>query len=299
MRIAVLGNPTIDEIRRDGKVLLAPGGSAVYVSTTSAYLGAKVDIVGNVGTDYPVAALNQLKKAGVSVDSVRHLDAPSTRFELSYRDSSRSIRVLHSGGRLSANSVRGTWEAAHLGPVFGEVNRLTVLKLRHHSQFVSLDLQGFIRDSTKDGSIRLVRRRLAPVLHLSHMVKASLEEARVQTGTRNPLHAAEALLAGGPRYVIVTLARKGAVLAVKRGGRFRIPAYPEKVVVDPTGAGDGFVGAWLSTMVSTQDPVWAASVGAAFASLMLRRHGMGKFRLSRRELFRRSSWVYGNVKRIG
>lgn len=295
----MFGNPTLDEIRGDGNVLIVPGGSAVYVSAASAYLGAKVDLVGNVGNDYPREALNQLRKVGVSVDSVRHLNAPSTRFELTYRDSSRRMRILCAGNRLEANSVKGMWQATHIGPVFGEVDSSIVLNLRRHSQFVSLDLQGFVRDSRRDRSVRLVRRRLAPVLGASHAIKASLEEARVQTGTKGPLDAAEALLASGPRYVIVTLAGKGAVLAVQRGGRFRIPPYPEKLVVDPTGAGDGFVGAWLFTMVSTRDPVWAASVGAALASLMLRRYSIGKFRLSREELFRRSSWVYGNVKRVG
>lgn len=299
MRIAVFGNPTIDEIRRDGNVFLAPGGSAVYVSAASAYLGAKVDLVGNVGNDYPREALNQLRKAGVSIDSIRHMNAPSTRFELTYHDSSRRIRVLCSGDRLSANRVRGAWRAAHIGPVFGEVDSSTVLRLRRHTRFVSLDLQGFVRDSRRDRSVRLVRRRLAPVLGASQVIKASLEEARIQTGTKDPLEAAEALLANGPIYVIVTLAGKGAILAMKEGGRFRIPTYPEELLVDPTGTGDGFVGAWLSTMVSTRDPVWAASVGAALASFMLRRHGIEKFRLSRQELFRRSSWVYGNVKRLG
>ena len=297
MRIGVFGNPTIDEIRHDGNVIVVPGGSSVYVSAASAYLGARVDLVGNVGSDYPEAALRQLKKAGVNVDSVRHSGASTTKFELTYRDSSRRMRVLHAGGSLSAESVKGTWHAAHFCPVFGEVDRSMVLRLRHHSQFVSLDLQGFVRGRQRDGSVRLVRSNLAPILRVSRAVKASLEEAMVQTGKRNPFHAAKALLASGPKYAIVTLAGKGAALAVKQGDLFRIPAYPEKVVVDPTGAGDGFVGAWLSTMLSTWDPVWAASVGAALASLMLRRHGIGKFRLSRQELFRRSSWVYRNVRR--
>jgi len=297
VRIAVFGNPTIDEIRHDGDVIVVPGGSSVYVSAASAYLGAKVDLVGNIGSDYPRAALRQLKKAGVNVDSVRHSRASTTKFELTYHNSSRRMRILHAGEHISAESVKGTWHAAHFGPVFGEIDRSVVLQLRHHTKFVSLDLQGFVRDRQRDGSVRLVRSNLAPILRVSRAVKASLEEARVQTGKRDPFHAAEALLASGPTYAIVTLARKGAVLAVKQGGRFRIPAYPEKAVVDPTGAGDGFVGAWLSTMLSTQDPVWAASVGAALASLMLRRHGIGKFRLSRRELFQHSSWVYGNVKR--
>ena len=296
MRIAVFGNPTIDEIRHDGKVLVVPGGSSVYVSAASAYLGARVDLVGTVGSDYPTAALSQLKKTGINVGLIRHSGASSTRFELTYRKSSRRMRVLHAGRRVSADAIKGTWHAVHLGPVFGELDRSAVLQLRHHSQFLSLDLHGFVRRSRRDGSVRLVRSTVAPILRVPHAIKASLEEAMVQTGKRNPFHSAEALLANGPKYAIVTLAGEGAVLAVKGEGRFRIPAYPEKLV-DPTGAGDGFVGAWLSTMLSTWDPVWAASVGAALASLMLRRHGIGKFRLSRQELFQRSSWVYRNVRR--
>ncbi len=60
-------------------------------------------------------------------------------------------------------------------------------------------------------------------------------------------------------------------------------------------AGDVYAGAWLSCYLWTKDPVWAASVGAAFGSLASQRTGLSKFRVSRRELFRRTSWIYNHV----
>ncbi len=84
----------------------------------------------------------------------------------------------------------------------------------------------------------------------------------------------------------------------KYGGAFRIPSVPERKVVDLTGAGDIFIGSWVATFMSVEDALWAAAVGAAFASLSVRGTGVSKFRVDRRELFRRASWVYENSRLV-
>ncbi len=296
--MAVFGNPAVDEVYRNGDLVLVPGGSAFYVSAAAAFLGAKVELFGNVGADYPMSILRWLRTHRVSIGSVRHTHGPSTRFRLTYHGWSRSLRVIHSGTRVTPSRFAVRWDAVHVGPVFGEVDNSLVLRARRHSKIVSLDIQGFIRDSTRNGSIRLVKKRLGRVLSSCDVVKASLQEAEVQTRARDPLKAAELLLSYGPRYAIITLAASGSLLAVKGLGNFRVPAYPESRVADPTGAGDGFVAGWVETMVSARDPVWASSVGSALASMMLRHFGTRKFLISRRELFRRSAWVYERVRRI-
>src|SRR3989441_7651851 len=98
------------------------------------------------------------------------------------------------------------------------------------------------------------------------------------------------------RYAIVTMGEKGSWLGSQRDGSYFIPAFPDRTIRDSTGAGDVFAGSWLSTYLSTKDPVWASAVGSAFASLASRRTGLSKFQMSRSELFRRASWVYNHVK---
>jgi sugar/nucleoside kinase (ribokinase family) len=96
--------------------------------------------------------------------------------------------------------------------------------------------------------------------------------------------------------VIITLGGKGSLLGVGTDKKFFIPPFAERRIQDPTGAGDVYAGAWLTSYLQTRDPVWAASVGSAFGSLASQRTGLSKFRISRRELFRRTSWVYNHVK---
>ena len=106
------------------------------------------------------------------------------------------------------------------------------------------------------------------------------------------------ILQQGPKYLIVTLGERGSVFAERNGKILRIPAYPEKAMVDPTGAGDAMIGGWLSSFLSTKDPLWAVSVGTGLASLLVRSRGLSKFQWSKEELFRRSAWVYLRVKKV-
>jgi sugar/nucleoside kinase (ribokinase family) len=84
----------------------------------------------------------------------------------------------------------------------------------------------------------------------------------------------------------------------QHGMAFHVPSVPEKRAVDLTGAGDIFVGSWLETFLSVGDALWAGALGSAFASLSARAIGISKFRIDRRELFRRASWAYKNSERI-
>ncbi len=297
MKIAVLGNLTVDEIRRNGKSRIAPGGSALYASAASAFFGARVSLFSNIGEDYPAGILERLKRRGVDVSEVKKVRGLSTRFRLTYQDASRKLHLLQPGTRMKPTGVRGKWHAAHIGPVYREVHNRLASRIRAQSDFLSLDLQGFIRTSSNGGLVQLVQKPPA-ILRMCDLVKASQEEAWIQTGCRNPLEAAGTLLAQGAKAAIVTLGRKGSILALANWRRWKIPAYPEDDVVDTTGSGDGFIGSWLPTFLSTKDPVWASSVASAFSSMMLRGHGLSKFRISRRELFRRSAWVYGKVETV-
>ncbi len=145
----------------------------------------------------------------------------------------------------------------------------------------------------------MVSRRLGTVLKQCDLVKASAEESQVLTSREDPAAAAFKIMEKGPKAVIITVGRKGSILGLKGRGIFLIPSYPEKNVVDPTGAGDVLMGGYLSTLLSTRDPVWAASVGSAFASMIVRNRGLAKFGLSRVELFRRSAKTYNGVGRLG
>jgi sugar/nucleoside kinase (ribokinase family) len=79
-------------------------------------------------------------------------------------------------------------------------------------------------------------------------------EARQLTQEDNLFLAAEKIRKLGPKFVIVKKGEHGAVLS-SRLGLFLSPAYPLKKVVDPTGAGDSFVGGMMGYLAGTKGPM--------------------------------------------
>ena len=296
MDIVVCGNPTLDElVQKSGTVRISPGGSALFVSGAADYLGAKVGIIGNIGEDYPSRVLSLLKHQGVNLSLLKKTGGPSTRFRISYDGGSRRV-WLASAGRQIESIWRGSRvEGVHLGPVFNEIPRSLIHSLRKKSGFLSLDIQGLVRKVNLLGEVQVLRRNIDPVLRMCNLVKASIDEAKFQTSSRDHQVILDRFLAKGPKYAIITLGAKGSLFGVRNSQKLVIPAFPDKSIKDPTGAGDVYAGAWLTSYLRTKDPVWAAAVGSAFGSLASQRTGLSKFRISRRELFRRTSWVYNNV----
>ncbi len=298
MKIGVYGNLTLDELDRNGKHLIRPGGSALYSSLAAAYLGARVSIFSNIGRDYPKKILSSISSHLIDIAGVKKFDGLTTRFRISYNADSRRLEVVHPGRKLKPRHLLRSLHAIHLGPVFNEIGLDTLAYARRHSEFLTLDVQGLVRTMGQDGFVRLVRKNVNPFLSKCNLVKATEEEARVMAPASTIVASARRLLRKGAQYAIITRGRSGSLLVKKYGGAFRIPSVPERKVVDLTGAGDIFIGSWVATFMSVEDALWAAAVGAAFASLSVRGTGVSKFRVDRRELFRRASWVYENSRLV-
>ena len=296
MDIAVCGNPTIDELIQNGRVRISPGGSALYASCAAAYLGSRVGILGNVGEDYLPRALRRLRIQRVTLRWLRKRNGSSTRFRITRFNGSRELQLIEPGQQIEWPRSLGHFQGVHMGPVFNEIPSSLVNTLRERCDFLSADLQGFIRTVSGNGIVRTVPRSLKRLLGQCDMVQASIEEARTQTRLRDPRAILNRFLAMRVQHAIVTMGENGSWLGSQRNGSYFIPAFPDPRIRDSTGAGDVYAGSWLSTYLSTKDPVWASAVGSAFASSASRRTGLSKFRLGRKELFRRASWVYSHVK---
>jgi len=292
LKIGVYGNLTLDELDRNGKHLIRPGGSALYSSLAAAYLGARVSIFSNIGRDYPENILSSISSHLIDIAGVKKFDGLNTRFRISYNADSRRLEMVHPGRKLKPRHNLRSLQAIHLGPVFNEIGLDTLAYAWRHSEFLTLDVQGLLRTTGQDGFVRLARKNVNPFLSKCNLVKATEEEARVIAPASTIVATARGLLRKGAQYAIITRGRLGSLLVKKYGGAFRIPSIPERRVVDLTGAGDIFIGSWLATFMSVGDALWAAAVGGAFASLSVRGTGVSKFRFDRGELFRRASWVY-------
>ena len=295
MDIAVCGNPTIDELVQNGRVRTSPGGSALFTSCAAAYLGSRVGIIGTIGEDYPPKILKRLKTLHIDIHFLRETPRPSTRFQITRNNGSRRLRLIEPGSHVVAPRSTGRFQGVHLGPVFNEIQSSLITTLRKRCEFLSADLQGFIRTVSANGAVRTVPRSLSRLIGQCDMVQASIEEARSQTRSRDPRVILNRFLTIRAQYAIVTMGERGSWLGSQHQDPYFVPAFPDRGIRDSTGAGDVFAGSWLSTYLSTKDPSWASSVGSAFASLASRKTGLSKFRISRTELFQRAVWVYNHI----
>jgi sugar/nucleoside kinase (ribokinase family) len=298
VRIGVYGNLTLDELDRNGKVVVRPGGSALYSSLAAAYLGARVSVFSNVGRDYPRNMLSLISSRGIDVSAIKKLNSLTTRFRISYGADSRKLKLIHLGQKVKPSRTHSSFQAIHLGPVFSEVGLEELNYARRHSKFLSVDVQGLLRTKGPNGFVRLQSRRIDPFLSKCNLLKATEDEARVIAPAATIVSTARRLLQKGAQYVIITRGRLGSLLVEREGAALHMPSVPESKLVDLTGAGDIFVGSWLATFLSVGDALWAGAVGSSFASLSVRGTGASKFRFAREELFRRASWAYKKSRRV-
>ena len=94
----------------------------------------------------------------------------------------------------------------------------------------------------------------------------------------------------GVETVIVTMGAKGSVLSVE-GAQYNIAACPSQVLVDPTGAGDVFIGGFLTEYLRQKESLWCACVGSAAASCVV--EGLGPTYFGKKEeIYRRANSLY-------
>src|SRR5258708_3987630 len=119
----------------------------------------------------------------------------------------------------------------------------------------------FLRRLGTDSFAPLPRRHL----HRHGVATGQLGAARPDPERARPVASATALLARGPRSVVITLGADGAYAADAGGGAH--VRSPKVTVADTTGAGDAFTGAlaWRLSLGDTlpQAAAFAVRVGAA------------------------------------
>ena len=107
----------------------------------------------------------------------------------------------------------------------------------------------FVVADTMDLWIRIARPELEQVIRRANLLTVNDAEARLLTGRHNLLDCARAILEMGPQYVVIKKGEHGAMLCSAQGVAL-IPAFPVEQVVDPTGAGDCFAGAFMGFLAA-------------------------------------------------
>ncbi|MGQ9551131.1 MAG: carbohydrate kinase family protein [Candidatus Bathycorpusculaceae bacterium] len=295
--VAVIGHFSIDSISlpNRNKPFVVLGGAAAYVSFIVRRLDGSVFVVSKIGVDFPSAYLWWLKQEGIDVSGViRSEHACTTSFQLEYSSdlSSRNLRLKNRAPQIVVadlpNSLHA--QAVHIAPIAGEIPCETVEQLKGCAQVISLDPQGSLRSFDESGNVSYSPLPDKRLLDLVDIYKSSFEEITILTGLSDLNSAIRAVHDYGVETVIVTSGAKGAVLSVEKT-LYKVPAYKLGKFIDPTGAGDVFMGGFLTEYVRGKDSLWCGCVGSAAASLVVESVGP-TFLGEREEIYRRARWLY-------
>ena len=103
---------------------------------------------------------------------------------------------------------------------------------------------------TMDFYINSVREDLLELMKKVDGLVLNDGEARLLTGKFDLFDAGDAIRALGPKFVIIKKGSHGAIFMGENDEVCVFPAYPTRKVVDPTGAGDCFAGAFMGCLAA-------------------------------------------------
>ena len=295
--VAVIGHFSIDHILLPSRSapFVVLGGSAAYTSFAAKRLDASVSVISKVGGAFPEAYLWWLKQEGVDVSAViRNVSDPTTSFELAYSKDlgERSLRLKSKGVPISLADVPCDFhaKALHIAPIANEVSLEVVEHLRGCADVLSLDPQGLLRSFDEAGIVVENASVDKRIFGLINIYKSSQKEVFALTGLSELKPAIKAIHDLGVQTVIVTMGSAGSVLSVG-GAQYSIAACPSTVFVDPTGAGDVFIGGFLTEYLRQKESTWCACVGSAAASMVVEGIGPTYFG-DKAEIYRRAKVLY-------
>ncbi len=249
MPLLIVGSIGIDDIiTENGSAKNVLGGSSSYASV-AAGLFDKVQLVGVVGNDFPKKYIDLYKSKNIDLSGLETAEGKTFRWTGRYHKDFKS---------------RDTVEI-HLN-VFADF-RPKIPQLYKKTPYVLLanidpDLQHMVLDQiqkprfvavdTMDLWINIKRKSVDSLLKRVDLVVMNDEEATLYTGCQNLFAAGKELLKCGVKYAVIKKGSHGAILFSK-SGIFQTPAFPLLKVMDPTGAGDSFIGGLMGYVASKKN----------------------------------------------
>jgi sugar/nucleoside kinase (ribokinase family) len=270
--VVLIGGITLDYVRT-GAATTGPavGGNALYAAVGAWLAGGRAVVCARHGADFPPGLLEEIAGLGLDTSLVRRTEGPSMRVLLDESSGARVQRYLPGSGDNAhldpAPDLLPTFPdgfAAHVCGLPVETQRRMVQALRGRTAITTLDTVVI------PGRIEPRPAELFELALCCDAFLPSLEEVQVLWPGVSP---AEWIRDAGrrARCVVVKLGANGA-LGARDGEQVRMEAAPSRVV-DTTGAGDAYCGAFAATLGSGGDLRTAMAWAAAAASLVIEGHG--------------------------
>jgi len=270
-----VGHVSIDQIENSQGVRVQPGGAALYAAMAAKTLLENITLVSAVGKDYKFTDVLSLFNS----KHVRTFNMSSTRFSIKYkkRGETQYLKTnIGAGSKITASSIPTKLLAAnsivHLSPMTPTKAIKIFEKIRRDSPKANISINTWINYIKQSRRNRATLKNLA--LEADFFI-LNESEAKALTQTDSISTALRLLKA---KMFIITLGELGAIINGENTGIQMIPALnvPLKNVVDTTGAGDTWCGAFLAAYKLTQDLMKSVTIASIISSIKCSGWGLKK-----------------------
>jgi sugar/nucleoside kinase (ribokinase family) len=251
MSVLIVGSTALDSIKTpkaENPRLL--GGSASHAAVAASFF-SPVKLVGVVGDDFPKRYIDLYRRHKIDLEGLQRLQGKTFHWSGEYEVNMNNRRTL-----LTELGVFETFTPtlpkayqksqfvllANIAPAL----QSHVLSQMQRPKFVVADTMDLWLNIAMPDLLKLLKRIDGFVLNDS--------EAHQLTKEDNVFAAIKKIHKLGPKYVIIKKGSHGSILSGPRG-HFICPAYPLHKVLDPTGAGDSFVGGMMGYLATAKGSI--------------------------------------------
>ena len=271
--ILIVGSIAIDTIEtpfeKKSDVL---GGSSTYSLVAS---GKKTDVsvVGIIGNDFPNEGYSLYRSYADDLSDLKTADGKTFRWGGRYHENwdDRDTLFTELGVFLDFNPIlsESNKNRSHilLANIHPELQYSVILQNQNPDAVIVVDTMNLWIETTLPS--------LEKVISSSNILLINESESFLLTKEKNIKDAAIALLSMGPEMVVIKKGSKGAELFSDKD-HIEIGAFPVTNVVDPTGAGDVFAGAFIASLAAQESSESALLSASASASICIESFGTQK-----------------------
>lgn len=265
--LVIIGNYTKDTIVTNSGTRNSDGSGFLYSAYAAALTGVKIAALTRLAKE-DAYVVEEFKKIGVNV--LPTFTKKSTEMKIVYPTSNvdeRTVSVEHNAGSYSADQLKqlNTMNAKAFlinAMMRGEVGLEVIQEIKKKNALLALDVQGFIRVATDDGSLKNETwTDNHSVLSHIDIIKTDAVEAEILTGEKDIRKAILKIAESGPKEIVLT--HRDGVL-VFAYDRFYEAGFFPKQLAGRTGRGDTCIGSYIAKRLVA--PVEEAVIWAAAAT---------------------------------
>ena len=251
-KVIVVGTLAFDTIETPfGKVERVIGGSAPYASLAAKTKNIECAIVSIIGNDFPKSYLDHFVSKEIDISEVQiQKNGKSFFWSGKYHDNMNKrdtietqVNVLADFNPKIPDNFIET-DILVLGNLDPKVQLSVVSQFNVKPKFIMLDTMNFWMDNTLDDLLNVISK--------VDLICINDEEVIQLSGCDDYKHGIKKILSMGPKYLIMKKGEFGATV-FSESSEFFCPSFKIDKVVDPTGAGDSFAGAFAGCLAQSNN----------------------------------------------